>query len=210
LLNAAISVFSYPQQIGNAMIKWWIVESEVVLIVLAGTVAGMAVAHLGARLLPASARPRLAAAGLVLVIAVHGLHTVRFYWDGAYQVRDWNPSWNDESLRAAQWLAQHVPPDAIVGSWNAGVLGYYGAQRVTNLDGLINNFDLLPYLRERNVVAYITREHITYLSDMEAMFRLHGIHDHLTLQEVYRRRNPMMRQDYVIYRIAGPTVAQHP
>jgi hypothetical protein len=42
---------------------------------------------------------------------------------------------------------------------------------------------------------------------MEAMFTIHGIHDQLTLQEVYRRPNTLIRQDYVIFRVVGPSGA---
>jgi hypothetical protein len=201
LINAAVSAALYPHQIRNAMVKWWLVESEVVLIVLSSTLVGTAAAYIGTRLVPPRLRLRVAAGGLILLVALHGQQLVRFYWDGTFQVRDWNSSWNEESHMAAEWLRGNVPEDAIVGSWNAGVLGYYAAQRVTNLDGLINNFELLPYLRDRNVGAYIAKNNIEYLSDMEPMFTAMGIHDQLQLREVYSHRNSMMGENYKIYRI---------
>ena len=143
----------------------------------------------------------LLTAGLVLVVGLHGQRMVRVYWDGHYLAREWNPSWNDESLRAAQWLAANAPEDAIVGSWNAGVLGYYAMQRVTNLDGLINNFELLPYLRERDLGRYVLQENITYLSDMESIFKTHRMAAQLSLREVYRHPSALIEQSYVIYKV---------
>ena len=204
LLNFTVSVYSYPHQISNAMPKWWLVESELLIVVLTGTLIGTSVAYLGAIVLPPIVRRPAVIAGLVLLVALHGQRMVRFYFDDAIQVREWNTSWGYESLRAARWLEANVPADAIVGSWNAGLVGHYSNRRVTNLDGLINNFDLIPYLRDRNLGEYILKEKIAYLSDMAPIYTMYGIHDQLTLQEVYRHPNEMMRTDYVIYRVVGP------
>jgi hypothetical protein len=126
---------------------------------------------------------------------------VRHYWRGEVEFHDWNLSWNDESYKAAQWLAKHVPADALVGSWNAGVLGFYATQRVVNLDGLINNHDLLPYLRQEAVSRYIAEKEIAYLSDMESMFSVAKIEGNLKLQEVYSSFSPLMKRHYRIYRV---------
>jgi 4-amino-4-deoxy-L-arabinose transferase-like glycosyltransferase len=201
-VNLLASVLAYPQQISNAMTKWWLVESELLIVIGAGTVIGTAVSHVG-RLVAPALRYRIGVIAVAILVAAHGARSIRFYWDGTFQLADWNGSWNHESLRAANWLAANAPPDAVVGSWNAGVLGYYSTQPVTNLDGLINNFDLVPHLRDRTLGTYILHERITYLSDMEAVFEAYGIHDQLTLREVYRRRNHMMQQDYLIYRVEG-------
>jgi hypothetical protein len=201
VINAAVCMLAYPQQIRNAMIKWWLVESELIVVVLTSVLVGTALATVGTRLVVPAMRRRVAAIGLILLVALHGQQMVRFYWDGKFQIRDWNASWNDEEVAAARWLRANVPREAIVGSWNAGALGYYASQRVTNLDGLINNFELLPYLRDRNVGGYITKNNIAYLSDMESIFTTYKIHEQLTLREIYSRHNGMMDQDYKIYRV---------
>ena len=139
---------------------------------------------------------------------------MRFYWNDQYVVYDWNPSWNDESYMAAKWLSENIPEDAIVGSWNAGVLGYYAKQRVVNLDGLINNYDFLPYIEQNRVSDYIRREGISYLSDMDDMFQgpeerkgagrwaiSANVREELKLTEVYTHYSPLMRQHYRIYKV---------
>jgi len=80
-------------------------------------------------------------------------------------------------------------------------LGYYSKQPVVNLDGLINNFDLLPYLREKRVSEYVKKEGISYLSDMESIFTSYRIIGNLKLTEVYSSYSTLMRQHYRIYRV---------
>jgi hypothetical protein len=204
VINAAVSVFTYPRQIANAMTKWWLVESELLIVVLAGTVVGLAAIAVGRRLVTGP-RQRLAALVVVAVlVAAHGARMARTYWDGRFQLAEWNLSWNDECLRAAQWLSTNAPQDAIVGSWNAGVLGFYARQPVTNLDGLMNNFELVPHLQHGTLGTYIVNEGITHLADMEQILSHHRIAEQVRLREVYRRRNALMRLDYVIYEVLGP------
>lgn len=206
VLNAAISVFSYPQQIHNAMTKWWLVESEVLIAIVAGTTVGLAVATVGSRLIPGRHHAIAATVALAMLVGAHATRAIRTYADGRFDMAEWNLSWNDESLRAARWLAANVPDTAVVGSWNAGVLGYYAEQRVTNLDGLINNFDLLPHLRQGTLGTYVLDEGIAYLADVEGIFSTYRMPDQLSLREVYRRRNALLRQDYVIYEVLGPAL----
>ncbi|HVN17045.1 MAG TPA: hypothetical protein VMT73_14975 [Anaerolineales bacterium] len=71
-------------------------------------------------------------------------------------------------LEAGESLAQN-PPDAYVGAWNSGVLGYYqGGTRVVNLDGLVNN-DIYPYAVSHNLPAYLQAKNIHYILDFQNM-----------------------------------------
>ena len=45
------------------------------------------------------------------------------------------------SRQMADWLRDNAPPDTIVGSWDAGIVGGYSGRRVADLDGLINSWD---------------------------------------------------------------------
>ena len=40
---------------------------------------------------------------------------------------------------AGEWIGAHLPPDAVLGSWDAGILGYFAPQSVINLDGVVNS-----------------------------------------------------------------------
>ena len=42
---------------------------------------------------------------------------------------------------AAEWIAANLPEDAVVASFDAGVIGYFAERPVVNLDGLVNSFE---------------------------------------------------------------------
>lgn len=84
-------------------------------------------------------------------------------------VRQWEYQQRHGLLReplydAALWTRAHLPPDAVLGSWNAGAIGYLSGHRVVNLDGLVNSWDY--YQTERhNLCRYWQRAGVTYLVD---------------------------------------------
>jgi hypothetical protein len=203
VLDAAVSIWLYPTELPYAMVQWWFVPNEIIIIVLVAILVAACVSYLARRLLPSRFHVAAATAGLALLVVLHAQQMVRFYWDDKIQYPDWHLSWNDESLRAAEWLSANVPEDSIVGSWNAGVLGYYADQRVVNLDGLINDFDLVPYLENERIDEYIVNERIAYLSDMEGLFERHELRDRLPLTLVYSHYSEFAKRTYVIYRVDG-------
>jgi hypothetical protein len=40
---------------------------------------------------------------------------------------------------AGEWIDANLPPDAVLASWDAGVVGYYSGRPVMNLDGVANS-----------------------------------------------------------------------
>jgi len=56
-----------------------------------------------------------------------------------------------------------------VGSWNAGIIGYYEGGHVVNLDGLVNN-DIFRYARRNELPRYIDERDIRYILDFDNMF----------------------------------------
>jgi len=64
--------------------------------------------------------------------------------------------------RAAHWTGAHLPPEARIGTWNAGIIGYLSQRQVVNLDGLVNTrsffereqYDLCGYW-ERTGIGYV-------------------------------------------------------
>ncbi len=61
------------------------------------------------------------------------------------------------------YINQNLAEDALLGSWDAGYLGYFCSQRLINLDGLVNNFEILPYIKQERIFEYIDRKNIDYL-----------------------------------------------
>lgn len=204
VLNAAVSAFQYPAQLSYAIVRWWLVESEIAIVVLAATLVAASAGFIVRRTVSPSLLSRAIAAGLSLLTALYVWHAAHFYGDDEVEFRDWNASWNDESYAAARWLSANTPKDAVIGSWNAGVLGYYSDRRVVNLDGLVNNFDLMPYLKSDDIAGYIRRERIEYLSDLGPMFERNRLEQRMRLTEIYRRRNELTGDDYRILRVDEP------
>jgi hypothetical protein len=67
-------------------------------------------------------------------------------------------AWEAGTYLAEQELECHV------GSWNAGIIGYYAGGNVVNLDGLVNN-DIYGYAIRNELPAYMANHDICYIMD---------------------------------------------
>jgi len=199
VLDAVVSVYLYAYQLRYSLTRWWFVENEIVIAVIVSTLAVAFMSYLIGPYVSGERRTMIVTAALGLYLVFHAQEMVRVFWSERVEYHDWRLSWNDESYSGARWLSENLPDDALVGSWNAGVLGYYAKQRVVNLDGLINSFELLPYLREKRVADYIRKEGIQYLSDLDMEFK--KVRGQLALTEVYSHFSPFMQQHYRIYKV---------
>jgi len=84
----------------------------------------------------------------------------------------------------AQWVSANTEPQARIGTWNAGVVGYLSTRTIVNLDGVVNN-ELYRYVSERrarfhlrDLRDYIIRQRISYVTDYE------GLCDEATVSEI--------------------------
>jgi hypothetical protein len=59
-----------------------------------------------------------------------------------------------DQLTAARWIATNTPEDDVVGSWTAGIYGYFSQRRVVNLDGVVN-WDAVHAYQARNLYGYM-------------------------------------------------------
>lgn len=201
VLDSIASFFMYPTQLTYAIVRWWSVCQETILIVVTATILVAGLQFIADRWLSPRGQVRLLVAMLAGLVAFHAFEFTATFWGGKVVRYDWRLSWNDESYRAAAWLADNVAEEAVVGSWNAGVLGYYAKQRVVNLDGLVNSYELLPYLSQGTIEEYIRQQGIEYLSDMESLVRKTVNDERLSLTPVYSHYSSLMRQEYRIYRV---------
>ncbi len=72
--------------------------------------------------------------------------------------------WVVATYGGTQLMNRVLPEDSVVGSWDAGVIGYFSRFPVVNLDGLVNSYDYFhatnverdgyPHLREKFVPLY--------------------------------------------------------
>ncbi|MFK7740563.1 MAG: hypothetical protein AB8H80_09570 [Planctomycetota bacterium] len=97
----------------------------------------LADALLGVRWFAGRRRWHLAALWLVAGVAIW--QAARGMAKHVALVRRTTPDWEMLSFDAATWLAANAPPEARVGSFDAGVIGYFAPQPVTNLDGLVQS-----------------------------------------------------------------------
>jgi hypothetical protein len=69
-------------------------------------------------------------------------------------------------LAAAEWIRTEVEPGTPVGSWNAGMLGWFSGRTVVNLDGLVNDRAYFQeVIRGDGLPGYLDRLGITWLAD---------------------------------------------
>lgn len=95
-----------------------------------------------------------AGANVILTVDALGRHP-RFFHSNAVQVR--------HAKAFAEWLNSNLPTDAVLGSWDAGILGYFCSNTVINLDGVINSYDYIEYMRRGAYPEYVRSQRIQYI-----------------------------------------------
>ncbi len=119
--------------------------------------------------------PRFVELGLFLVILFTFFPVWRSWQSGVLQIYPAQAN----AYRLAEKLAQETPPDAVIGAWNSGILGYFSERTVINLDGVVNNM-LHQEIRRQGtryfdlcaIWGYIQGQGIQYLTDYENVFHV--------------------------------------
>ncbi len=83
--------------------------------------------------------------------------------------------WQTEMYQASLWSRDNLPPDAKLGSFNSGILGYYSGHKVINLDGVVNPKAYRAMLEGKSF-SYIKDEKIRYLVEMERSLLFRSLH----------------------------------
>ena len=111
----------------------------------------------------------LVSVGIVVVGAVYLLTKADF--TAPFRYVDWESEstrqkWMDTSYMGVQVMNRVLPEDSVVGSWDAGVIGYFSRFPVVNLDGLVNSYDYLRARKEGTEAAFYQRYGITHFANM--------------------------------------------
>jgi hypothetical protein len=84
-------------------------------------------------------------------------------------IKIWQRSWRAEAYkpfinhyRVSIWARDNLPRDAVIGSFDGGIPGYFTHRRVVDLVG-IENEKAFRAIRERRMAAYLDEEGIDYL-----------------------------------------------
>ncbi len=86
-----------------------------------------------------------------------------------YPMSSQKAPWPHQSLMlTAGSQLQQNKFDYEIGSWNAGIIGYYEGGHVINIDGLVNN-DIYPYAINNNLPIYLKEKNICYVLDFKVM-----------------------------------------
>ncbi len=152
----------------HTAVRWWTREWYYApLGFLGALLLALVLDHLRATAMRLARGRRMAgaaatAAGAVALFAAFGPHQrERFGLRSVHRVNQ---------LEAAIWLAQHTEPDARVGSFNAGILSYFGRRTVVNLDGAVNA-DALRARDERRLLEYVLEKRLDYVADFRSSLR---------------------------------------
>ena len=76
-------------------------------------------------------------------------------------VREWEIS----SYMGTLIMNRLLPENSIIGSWDAGVVGYFSRFPVVNLDGLVNSYDYMHARKERTEATFHRRYGITHFAN---------------------------------------------
>ena len=83
----------------------------------------------------------------------------------------------DPDLRSIQeanrdggaWISANLPDDAVIASWDAGVLGSFTDQPVVNLDGVVNSGEFAEAMAEGRGGAFLRAEGVTHIANHGAL-----------------------------------------
>lgn len=88
-----------------------------------------------------------------------------------YPVEIHSPWPHQQAMLAAGKYLQEHPLNGRVGSWNAGIIGYYQGGTIINIDGLVND-SIFPFATTNSLPIYLEAEDVDYIIDFQTMLDL--------------------------------------
>lgn len=150
--SAKIAYYILFEGHGFSAVIWYYVQEILVL----GVCVGLVGEALFARLPLGSSQPILRLGYAVLFGAsLVGIMLSR-------PIQDWELA----SLRIVPQIESLTQTPEIIGSWDAGVLGYFLVNPVVNLGGLVNDQELFEHLREGRQAEYLRDNNIRYVASL--------------------------------------------
>ncbi|MCP4139381.1 MAG: hypothetical protein GY755_03665 [Chloroflexi bacterium] len=76
-----------------------------------------------------------------------------------------------EMVVMAKWVAQNLPPDALIAAHDIGALGYFDGRKLVDLAGLVSP-EVIPFIRnEGTLAAYLSDKSVEYLIVFPSWYR---------------------------------------
>jgi tetratricopeptide (TPR) repeat protein len=73
-------------------------------------------------------------------------------------------------IRAAVWIKDNLPADAVIAAHDVGALGYYSERKIVDMVGLITPA-AIPYIHKKEqLLAWLSREHVTHIATFRNWF----------------------------------------
>lgn len=86
-------------------------------------------------------------------------------WSAAGFVAPGNRALMVHDAAAGQWINGHLPPDATVASWDAGVIGYFAYRPMVNLDGVVNSVEWYDALKAGRTAEFLNRRNVRWAAN---------------------------------------------
>jgi len=165
LLHSAFLVLFYALWLRHFQL-WYLVPASVAIIAFCSLLLG-AFSESVSDILPKGGERtrRILKASFAASIIIAGvIEAPSLFSTGLYP-------WQPEILSAVFSLQKHVPADAKVGSFNAGIAGFFLNANVVNLDGVVNS-RVLPHLASGTLDKYMAEAPIDCIVDYQySLFR---------------------------------------
>jgi hypothetical protein len=92
-------------------------------------------------------------------------------------------------LAMSDYLREH-PVEGQIGSWNAGILGYFLDGGIVNLDGVMND-QIYPYVLDNRLIAYLDATNVKYVADYPNLINEGGTTLGYSAHELTTRLQPV-------------------
>jgi hypothetical protein len=156
LIGASLIHPAYYARVGYVQTRewYWVTEYLAILWLTALGLSGL----LGVRM-PGFWRWALAGVAILAMLAWR-LPGYTAWVAGQFQFR---PGDGSDYFDRAAFLEEHTPGSAVIGTPNAGGLGYLTHRRVVNIDGLVNSYAFLAAMRTGQSDRYLEQIGVDYI-----------------------------------------------
>lgn len=83
-------------------------------------------------------------------------------------------SWALPPYYGAQWMNEKLPPDVIIGSADAGIVGYFSERPVVNLDGLVNSVKYFKAMSQQRLADWLSESGVTHFANVFPAGKIDG------------------------------------